>query len=173
MTGLEPGFEAEVLAESGVDFRKCMLCGACASGCPVSGALDYQPHQIAYMIRLGKREEVLSSRAIWLCSTCYLCQERCQKGVKLTDLMLYLCRLATKERGLSKRAKAIVDSVRKYGRVSEAKLALAEWGLAGALKHVGVAAALARKGKLPLRVKPAANREAIAALVDAARCEAL
>lgn len=159
-------FEDKVLTESNVDFRKCILCGACTSGCPFSDFLDYKPHQIAYMIRLGKKERVLTSRAIWLCATCYLCQERCQKGVMLTELMLYLCRLATKEYGINKRAKTMINLIKKYGRINETRLALAEWGFINSSKRINIILTLARKGKLQFRIKPIVNKEAVTNLIN-------
>ena len=38
------------------------------------------------MIILGMREEVLSSDEIWLCLTCFQCQERCPQKVRVTDI---------------------------------------------------------------------------------------
>ncbi len=49
------------------------------------------------MTLLGMKEEVLKSPFIWLCSTCYTCQERCPQGVRITDLMTALKNLAVRE----------------------------------------------------------------------------
>jgi heterodisulfide reductase subunit C len=48
--------------------------------------MDYTPRQISEMIHIGLKDAVLSSATIWLCSTCYMCYERCPQGVKLTDV---------------------------------------------------------------------------------------
>ena len=45
--------------------------------------------------RIG--QTVLSDEALWLCTTCYTCQERCPRGIPITDALLELRRLAVKE----------------------------------------------------------------------------
>jgi heterodisulfide reductase subunit C len=64
----------------------CFQCGICTGSCPITFAMDYTPRQISEMIHLGLRDAILSSATIWLCSTCYMCYERCPQGVKLTDV---------------------------------------------------------------------------------------
>jgi heterodisulfide reductase subunit C len=64
----------------------CFQCGICTGSCPLTFAMDYTPRQISEMIHLGLKVPVLSSSTIWLCSTCYMCYERCPQGVKLTDV---------------------------------------------------------------------------------------
>jgi heterodisulfide reductase subunit C len=64
----------------------CFQCGVCTGSCPITFAMDYTPRQISEMIHVGLKDAVLSSAAIWLCSTCYMCYERCPQGVKLTDV---------------------------------------------------------------------------------------
>jgi len=64
----------------------CFQCGVCTGSCPLTFAMDYTPRQISEMIHLGLKVAVLSSATIWLCSTCYMCYERCPQGVKLTDV---------------------------------------------------------------------------------------
>ena len=36
---------------------------------------------------MGQIDEVLDSRTIWLCASCYSCAARCPKGVDLAKLM--------------------------------------------------------------------------------------
>jgi len=64
----------------------CFQCGVCTGSCPITFAMDYTPRQVSEMIHLGLKDRVLSSATIWLCSTCYICYERCPQGVKLTDV---------------------------------------------------------------------------------------
>jgi heterodisulfide reductase subunit C len=64
----------------------CFQCGVCTGSCPITFAMDYTPRQVSEMIHIGLKDAVLSSATIWLCSTCYMCYERCPQGVKLTDV---------------------------------------------------------------------------------------
>jgi len=70
----------------GEKIHSCFQCGVCSGSCPIVFAMDYSPRQISEMIHIGLRKAVLSSATIWLCSTCYMCYERCPQGVKLTDV---------------------------------------------------------------------------------------
>jgi heterodisulfide reductase subunit C len=49
------------------------------------------------MILLGMREDVLSSKEIWECLTCFQCQERCPQKVRVTDIFFDCKNLASEE----------------------------------------------------------------------------
>lgn len=84
---IDANFMEEVLKmPDGDKIHSCFQCGVCSGSCPVLFAMDYTPRQISEMIHIGLRKAVLSSATIWLCSTCYMCYERCPQGVKLTDV---------------------------------------------------------------------------------------
>jgi heterodisulfide reductase subunit D len=68
----------------------CIQCGTCSASCPTAFAMDYTPRQLWHMVRLGMKEEVLSSRTFWLCTTCKSCQVRCPRGIPITDTMIAL-----------------------------------------------------------------------------------
>lgn len=79
-------FAEEVLHHTGVNVRDCYQCGKCSAGCPIAFAMDTRPNRIIRMIQLGLKDEVLESRAIWLCGTCSTCTTRCPRGVDLCRL---------------------------------------------------------------------------------------
>ncbi len=82
----------------GERIRACYACGTCTASCPVRRINEaYNPRRIIRMTLLGMKEEVLKSPFIWLCSTCYTCQERCPQGVKITELMTALKNMAVHE----------------------------------------------------------------------------
>ncbi|MBE9471353.1 MAG: (Fe-S)-binding protein [Chloroflexi bacterium] len=68
----------------------CIQCGTCSASCPTAFAMDYTPRQLWQMVRLGMKEDVLSSRTFWLCTTCKSCQVRCPRGIPITDTMIAL-----------------------------------------------------------------------------------
>jgi heterodisulfide reductase subunit C len=75
--------------------RGCFSCGRCSASCPVKRANDsFNPRRTIRMAILGLEEEIVRSPFIWLCSTCYTCQERCPQGVKITEIMTTLKNLA-------------------------------------------------------------------------------
>ena len=74
----------------------CIQCGTCSASCPTAFAMDYTPRQLWQMVRLGLKEDVLSSRTFWLCTTCKSCQVRCPRGIPITDMMIALKEYATR-----------------------------------------------------------------------------
>jgi heterodisulfide reductase subunit C len=95
--------EAVRSQHGGEELYKCYQCGSCAGGCPV-GKLDnsYNPRKIIRMTMLGLKDEVLSSNSIWLCASCYTCQERCPQGVEIADLIFAIRNLAVIEKHVPK-----------------------------------------------------------------------
>ena len=73
----------------------CYQCGTCASSCPVA-RLDsrFNPREIIKLSLLGEKEEVVSGDAIWLCCSCFNCQERCPQNVEIADLIYALRNIA-------------------------------------------------------------------------------
>ena len=53
-------------------------------------SLDLLPHQIMHSLAMGLTDRVLGSRMIWDCATCYLCQELCPQGVRVTEILYEL-----------------------------------------------------------------------------------
>jgi len=87
--------------------------------------MEYGPRQINAMVRAGMRDEVLCTNSMWLCLSCYLCTERCPRGVKVTDIMYALKRLAIRHNGDNYWAptpvleRTFVDCVNLTGRLPE------------------------------------------------------
>jgi len=75
----------------------CYQCGTCSSSCPVADEMDIRPHEMVELIKLGLKKALVQSRAIWQCSTCYMCTERCPQGVQLTTIILSLREIAMRE----------------------------------------------------------------------------
>lgn len=98
-TMLDPGFQKEVAGEPGAEaIARCYACGTCTASCPVRRFnAGFNPRRILRMVVLGMREQVLKEPFVWLCATCYSCQERCPQGVRITDIMRALKNIAVRE----------------------------------------------------------------------------
>jgi heterodisulfide reductase subunit C len=73
----------------------CEQCGKCSSACPVSKMLEgFNPRQLIAKVSLGKIDELLRGDAIWTCTTCLKCRERCPEDVSPYDVILILRNLA-------------------------------------------------------------------------------
>ena len=96
---LDPDFKFEVMAyEDASGINACFACGTCTAGCPIHEVFpEYNPLKLAKMIRLGMREDVLSSPYIWYCATCHNCEQRCPQNVRFFDVLNVLKNIAAKE----------------------------------------------------------------------------
>ena len=98
MSKLDDKFRSEISSmPSGEEIVACFACSTCTAACPIANMWEYKPHQLIRMILLGMREEVLSSQEIWLCLTCFQCQERCPQKVRVTDVFFDCKNLAAEE----------------------------------------------------------------------------
>jgi len=80
-------FTAKIESLSGQDLLACYQCGKCSAGCPMAKFMDILPNQIIRYAQLGLEETLLASNAIWLCVSCYTCNTRCPKGVKIAEVV--------------------------------------------------------------------------------------
>ncbi len=72
---------------SGVNPRKCMRCGKCSASCPAYDEMEYHPHQFVSMVENGRIDELLSSKGIYTCLSCFACVERCPRNVEPAKLI--------------------------------------------------------------------------------------
>ena len=123
--------EVEQNVEDGAWVKMCMQCGVCAGSCPLGNAWEHTPQKIFMMIRAGKREEVLKSDSMWMCTSCYNCIARCPRKLPITHIMHglahYAHRLGLAPKGQPTRdiAKLFWVNLVKTGRVNELKFSLA------------------------------------------------
>ncbi len=80
-------FVAEIERLSGQDLLACYQCGKCSAGCPMAQYMDMLPSQMIRFAQLGLKDELLSSNASWLCVSCFTCNTRCPKGVKIAEVI--------------------------------------------------------------------------------------
>ncbi|NHI84212.1 MAG: heterodisulfide reductase [Candidatus Thorarchaeota archaeon] len=94
---LDPEFTKKVSELlGGQDLAACFQCAKCSAGCPVSDKVNIQIHEVMRMLLFGL-PEVLETDMIWLCTTCYTCQERCPQGIDITDILFGLKNMAFKK----------------------------------------------------------------------------
>ncbi len=118
---LDSEFKYEILDEpGGENFLRCMQCGTCTASCPVKVIdPDYNCRRIIRMALIGDKDQVLKSKFIWMCSTCYSCYERCPQDVKITDLMTALKNLAVKYGHIHPSIKAQISLLEQFGALTE------------------------------------------------------
>ncbi len=101
----------------GQDLTTCFQCAKCSAGCPVSDKVNIQVHELMRMLLFGLKE-VLETDMVWLCTTCYTCQERCPQGIDITDIIFGLKNMAFKNditpAGYIAARKSIFDTGKLY-----------------------------------------------------------
>lgn len=77
----------EIAYISGVNPRKCMKCGKCSGTCPAYDEMEYHPHQFVDMVENGRIDELMASKGIYRCLSCFACVERCPRSVEPAKLI--------------------------------------------------------------------------------------
>ena len=114
-----PDFVKELAGEpGGENISACFTCRTCVASCPISAInREFNPARIIRMALYGLKEEILTSDFIWLCSTCYACQERCPQGVCITEFMTLLKNMAIREGHAPAGIRAQLKLVKGEGRI--------------------------------------------------------
>jgi quinone-modifying oxidoreductase subunit QmoC len=153
--------EVEERVEEGDWVKMCMQCGVCAGSCPFGPHWEHSPQKIFMMIRAGKREEVLTSDSMWMCTSCYNCVVRCPRKLPITTIMhglaTYAHRLGLAPKMQPTRQWSLLfwDNCTKTGRVNELKLTLGLYfkdglvaGIKKALAMQAIGLGLLKAGRL-------------------------
>jgi heterodisulfide reductase subunit C len=92
--------------------------------------MDLTPRRVIALTRAGLERDVLESATPWMCASCYECQVRCPREIKVTDVMYALKRRAIEKGLYPKRfpipvlARAFYNMVATHGRNSESRLVI-------------------------------------------------
>jgi heterodisulfide reductase subunit C len=157
---------------------RCLQCGTCTGSCPVSYAMDIPPRMVIALFRAGQIEEILRSRTLWICASCYMCTTRCPQQIKITDLLYALKRTAMDKKLYPDRfpvyllSKNFVRLVNYYGRNQEMLLLLLYYlkrNPLELLRLLPMGWALMRKGRISLFPKKIQGVEAIRKILAASK----
>lgn len=113
---------------AGERIRRCIQCGTCTGSCPVSYAMDLSPRQLIALFRAGEMAQIMKSRTIWICASCYACTTRCPAGIRVTDIIYALKRTAMERNLVSvapqvqRLARIFTGILQRYGRLHEGSL---------------------------------------------------
>lgn len=79
---------AVILERAKVD--ACIQCGRCTATCPAALPSSLRAREVVRAVQDGDMTVVTDRDDIWHCTTCFSCQERCPKGVQVTQAILWL-----------------------------------------------------------------------------------
>lgn len=119
MENADPNFKYELAQQPGGEkIMACFTCRTCTASCPITFVNEkFNPLRIIRMAVYGLKKEVLKSNFIWLCSSCYACQERCPQSVSITEFMTLLKNMAVKEGLAPTGIRAQLDLIKTHGRI--------------------------------------------------------
>lgn len=158
MTTITPELTRRVNEGAETNAWKCYQCRRCSIGCPVASYGDLHPAQIMRAVQFGDIENAAASKFIWLCTGCETCTTRCPQGIDIAAVMDELRKIAreeqmvTKDAGLASVLKLNLDSMKRWGRMSELELvALDKLSRPSSMMNdVGLGLEMFRRGKLPI-----------------------
>lgn len=107
------------------EVKDCYQCMKCSSGCPFIAAMDYKPHQMILLTKLGLFNRVLESESLWICASCMTCSSRCPRDIEPAKVIEGFRAMILREKDQSRAEvihktevprQAVIASMRKYRR---------------------------------------------------------
>ncbi|MCE5213498.1 MAG: CoB--CoM heterodisulfide reductase subunit C [Methanobacterium sp.] len=124
---IDENFKQEIMDAGAETLALCFQCGTCTGACPSGRRTPYRIRQIVRKSVMGFKEEVISDDTLWMCTTCYECQERCPRGIKIVDIVKIARNYAAKAGYMAPAHKAVGSFVLKTGHgvpINDATMAL-------------------------------------------------
>lgn len=112
-------FSSEVTSRLGGEtLTACYQCGTCASSCPVAKLTPiFNPREVIKLSLLGEKQEIVAGKAIWLCCSCFNCQERCPQKVEIADVIYALRNIALAEGHIPAIYSEFASALKNEGRI--------------------------------------------------------
>ena len=124
---IDPDFKQEIMDAGAETLAICFQCGTCTGACPSGRRTPYRIRQVVRRSLVGLKEDVITDDTIWMCTTCYECQERCPRGIKIVDIVKIVRNHAAKAGYMAKAHKMTGSFVIKTGHgvpINDATMAL-------------------------------------------------
>ncbi len=94
MAVVNPGLARDIQKYGTVDFSACYSCGNCTAICELSEENAFFPRNLIRYGMLGMKDEILSSKELWLCYGCGECSQTCPREAEPGDYVAALRRYA-------------------------------------------------------------------------------
>jgi heterodisulfide reductase subunit C len=94
---IDPTFKEEIMANGSDSLAICYQCGTCSGACPSGRRTPYMIRRLVRKALMGMKEAVISDDALWMCTTCYECQERCPRDIKIVEIVKAIRNVAAHE----------------------------------------------------------------------------
>jgi heterodisulfide reductase subunit C len=84
---IDVNFKQAVIDAGAESLSLCFQCGTCTGACPSGRRTPYRVRTVIRRALMGFKDDLISDDSLWMCSTCYECQERCPRGIKIVDIV--------------------------------------------------------------------------------------
>ena len=94
----------------------CYQCGTCVSTC-AAGLVNPEKNIRKFIQNLVNTEDEFSLKEndlLWLCATCYQCEDRCPEGIPLASLLIQLKNMAAGRGSLPAAIRKEIETLRAH-----------------------------------------------------------
>jgi len=112
---IDENFKQQVIDAGAETLSICFQCGTCTGACPSGRRTPYRVRQLVRKSLMGFKEDLIADDTIWMCATCYECQERCPRGIKIVDIVKIVRNYASQAGYMAKAHKMTGSFVIKTG----------------------------------------------------------
>jgi heterodisulfide reductase subunit C len=112
---VDPEFKDLIMANGSESLAICYQCGTCSGACPSGRRTPYMIRRLVRKALMGLKDDIISDDALWMCTTCYECQERCPRDIKIVEIVKAVRNVAAKEGYMAKAHKMTGVYVAKTG----------------------------------------------------------
>ncbi|MGZ7116978.1 MAG: CoB--CoM heterodisulfide reductase subunit C [Methanobacterium sp.] len=124
---IDPTFKQSIMDAGAETVALCYQCGTCTGSCPSGKRTPYRIRNYIRRSLMGLKEDVMEDETIWECVTCYACQERCPRGVKIVDVVKVIRNMQSQAGKMAQAHKMTGTYVLKTGHgvpINDATMAL-------------------------------------------------
>jgi len=110
------------------DLLRCIQCGRCTAGCPLSLRSPLNIRRIIYQFLVRDQLDIKQIPEIWDCTTCTTCTLRCPKGLDPALILIGMRRVLTEEGRIKPTVRDALESTFKFGNPwGRGKAKRADW----------------------------------------------
>jgi len=112
---LDMKFTEAIVKAGGEKINLCIQCGTCSASCPIGTRTALRTRQVIRRAQLGFRDEALSNKGLWLCTTCSTCTQRCPRDVNPMEVLVSMRSLLVEGGQVPSTIRDALEGVFKYG----------------------------------------------------------
>lgn len=109
-----PDFLEKIEGMGALNILKCYQCGTCSAGCPAM-IDELNPRRLMKLMVYGLKNMIMENRAIWSCTSCHQCSERCPEGAFPFEMIMAIRRIQSQDGLLPKPLRKVCSNLMQWG----------------------------------------------------------